>query len=283
MNMQVSIEELLQVIGKNLIIDVRTPAEYEQAHIPGAINIPLFNNEQRAVIGTAYKQQSKETAIKIGLDYFGSHMRPMVETLDSLMKEYTGSEEKQPVYLHCWRGGMRSAAVAWLFRFYGYEVFVLNGGYKSFRQWAAKQFEKDYHFAVIGGYTGSGKTEILIELENQKQNIIDLEGLAKHKGSAFGNLTRAPQPSQEMFENLLALELFKKEKNNVCFWLEDESQRIGNLNIPKVFWESMRTKPVYFINIPFEARLTFILKNYACFPKESIVEAVDRIKKRLCL
>ncbi len=279
--MQVSIEKLLGVRGKHLIIDVRTPAEYEQAHIPGAINIPLFSNDQRVVIGTAYKQQSKETAIKIGLDYFGPHMRPMVETLDGLMKEHTGSEEKQPVYLHCWRGGMRSAAVAWLFRFYGYEVFVLNGGYKSYRQWAVVQFEKEYHFAVIGGYTGSGKTEILLELAQLQQSVIDLEGLAKHKGSAFGNLSRVPQPTQGMFENLLALQLYNKGKNGKCFWVEDESQRIGNLNIPKAFWDTMRTKPVYFINIPFEARLTFILKYYAAFSKESIADAIERIKKRL--
>lgn len=279
--MQLAIEDLLKEMDGHLVIDVRTPAEYEQAHIPGAINIPLFSNEQRVVIGTAYKQQSKETAIKIGLDYFGPHMRPMVETLDGLMKKHTGGEEKQRVYLHCWRGGMRSAAVAWLFRFYGYEVFVLNGGYKSYRQWAAAQFEKDYNFAVVGGYTGSGKTEILIELAQQQQAIIDLEGLANHKGSAFGNLNREKQPSQEMFENLLALELFKQEKNNTHFWLEDESQRIGNINIPKTFWESMRTKPVYFINIPFEARLTFILKYYASFSKESIADAIERIKKRL--
>lgn len=279
--MQVSIEKLLEAIGKHLIIDVRTPAEYNHAHIPGAINIPLFSNEQRVIIGTAYKQQSKEVAIKIGLDYFGPHMRPMVETLDSLMKIQTGSEQKQPIYLHCWRGGMRSAAVAWLFRFYGYEVFVLNGGYKSYRQWAADQFEKDYHFAVIGGYTGSGKTEILIELAKQQQSIINLEGLAKHKGSAFGNLSRATQPTQEMFENLLAKELFKMESLQKHFWIEDESKRIGNLNIPIKFWETMRSKRVYFISIPFEARLAFILKHYAIYEKESIAEAIDRIKKRL--
>ena len=281
MIMQVSIEELIKVIGQHLIIDVRTPSEYEQAHIPGAINIPLFTNEQRAVIGTAYKQQSKEIAIKIGLDYFGPYMRPMIEKLDAVMTERFGNAEKQPVYLHCWRGGMRSAAVAWLFNFYGYPVHVLNGGYKSYRQWVANQFEKDYKFTVVGGYTGSGKTEILKELAIQKQPIIDLEGLAKHKGSAFGNLNRETQPSQEMFENLLALELHIKQTNNESFWLEDESQRIGNINIPKIFWESMRSKAVYFLNIPFDARLTFIIKYYASFSKESIADAIERIKKRL--
>ena len=281
MIMQVSIEELLKVIVHHLIIDVRTPAEYEQAHIPGAINIPLFSNEERKVIGTAYKQQSKEIAIKIGLDYFGPHMRPMVEKLDEIMEKHTGSDEKQPIYIHCWRGGMRSAAVAWLFSFYGYPVHVLNGGYKSYRQWTVTQFEKDYKFSVVGGYTGSGKTEILKELASQNQPIIDLEGLAKHKGSAFGNLNREPQPSQEMFENILALELYIKQNHKESFWLEDESQRIGNINIPKIFWERMRTKPVYFLNIPFEARLTFIIKYYASFSKESIADAIDRIKKRL--
>ena len=281
MIMQVSIEELIKVIVHHLIIDVRTPAEYEQAHIPGAINIPLFTNKQRAVIGTAYKQQSKEVAIKIGLDYFGPHMRPMVEALDEIMKKHTGSDEKQPIYIHCWRGGMRSAAVAWLFRFYGYPVHVLNGGYKSYRQWTATQFEKDYKFSVVGGYTGSGKTEILKELASQNQPIIDLEGLAKHKGSAFGNLNREAQPSQEMFENLLALELYIKQNHKEQFWLEDESQRIGNINIPKTFWDNMRKKTVYFINIPFEARLTFIIKYYASFSKESIADAIERIKKRL--
>ena len=197
------------------------------------------------------------------------------------------------VLVHCWRGGMRSAGVAWLLDLYGFKVYLLVGGYKAYRKWVLAQFEKEYEFKIIGGYTGSGKTVLLREMGKQGQTIIDLEALAHHKGSAFGALGEKDQPKQEMFENLLAGELSRrwaagseqtgncKPETANCIWLEDESQRIGNLQIPMPLWYTMRKSPVYFLDIPFEERLEYITEEYGKFEKEKLVNAIIRIQKRL--
>ena len=180
---------------------------------------------------------------------------------------------------------MRSAGVAWLLDLYGFSVYTLVGGYKVYRKWVLQQFDKEYPLHILGGYTGSGKTEILHAMAKKKECIIDLEGLAHHKGSAFGNFGQPKQPSQEMFENLLAKEL--KITDDRCkvtqsvIWLEDESQRIGEVNITTPFFRQMRNKKLFFINIPFEERLDFIVQHYGKFEKEKLVNAIIRIKKRL--
>jgi tRNA 2-selenouridine synthase len=174
---------------------------------------------------------------------------------------------------------MRSAGVAWLLDLYGYQVYTLTGGYKTYRNWVLWQFSKEYDLRVLGGYTGSGKTQLLAQLKNSGENIVDLEALANHRGSAFGALGQEEQPKQEMFENLLATSLCRMR--NKSFWVEDESQRIGNLNIPPAFWQTMRSKPVYFIDIPFGERLSYIIKEYGVFDKELLTNAILRIQKRL--
>ena len=217
---KITIEEFLILAGKHPVFDVRSPGEYNHAHIPAAFSLPLFSDEERKQVGTAYKQQSREAAIKIGLDYFGVKMRKMVEEAEKLIvngyslienKQQTSNEQRTMnniVLVHCWRGGMRSAAVAWLLDLYGFKVYTLVGGYKAYRKWVLAQFEKNYNFNIIGGYTGSGKTLLLHELFKQNKTVIDLEALANHKGSAFGALGEKPQPKQEMFENMLAESLF---------------------------------------------------------------------------
>ena len=300
---KITIEEFLQLAKQHPIFDVRSPGEYMHAHILNAISLPLFTDEERKMVGTAYKQQSKQDAIKIGLDYFGGKMRCMVEEAEQFCAEFYETSKKpndvKPlsgglgVLVHCWRGGMRSAGVAWLLNLYGFKVYTLAGGYKAYRKWVLAQFEKEYQFNIIGGYTGSGKTLVLQQLAKQKKPIIDLEGLANHKGSAFGALGEMPQPKQEMFENLLAGQLSDisnkltapSDTNNpylsFAIWLEDESQRIGNLQIPMPLWFTMRKSPVYFLDIPFEERLNYITEEYGKFEKEKLVNAVIRIQKRL--
>lgn len=283
---KISTEQLLLLSEQYPVLDVRSPGEYTHAHIPAAYSLPLFSDEERKIIGTAYKKESREKAIKHGLDFFGVKMRSMVEEAEKIKKNFkpgqTSNFELQTtnaLIVHCWRGGMRSSAVAWLLNFYGFDIYLLEGGYKAYRNWALQQFEKQYDFNIIGGYTGSGKTEILKALQEKGQSIIDLEGLANHKGSAFGALGQPPQPSQEMFENQLAATLY--QNNQRFFWLEDESQRIGSLNIPHSFWYTMRNKPVYFIDIPFEERLEYINAGYGKIDKELLINAIVRIKKRL--
>jgi tRNA 2-selenouridine synthase len=331
---KIPIEEFLLLAKTNLVLDVRSPSEYTHAHIPNAKSLPLFNDEERKIVGTAYKQQSKQIAIKLGLDFFGVKMKTIVEEVEQLAasreqfaKRSLQTEVDCPlptancILLHCWRGGMRSAGVAWLLDLYGFKVYTLVGGYKAYRNWVLQQFEKDYHFKIIGGYTGSGKTLLLHALAKENKATIDLEGLANHKGSALGGIGQAVQPSQEMFENLLAIELearsrttddkqpttdngqqtrndeqheLHKESSRLngpiancptptanCIWLEDESQRIGNLQIPMPLWRAMRNSKVYFFDIPFEERLNYLTEEYGVQKKDELVTAIMRIQKRL--
>ena len=276
---RVSVDEFLQLSKQYPVLDVRSPAEYAHAHIPGAHSLPLFTDEERKVVGTAYKQESREKAIKIGLKYFGTKMVQMVEEVEEVYSRRSTVDGKQ-VLVHCWRGGMRSAGVAWLLDLYGFKISTLAGGYKAYRNWVLQQFNFDYNINIIGGYTGSGKTQVLKELKAKGQAIIDIEGIANHKGSAFGNIGLPPQPSQEMFENLFATELATINAGSTI-WLEDESQRIGDLNIPANFFRYMRAKPVFFLDIPFEHRLDHITEEYGKLDKGKMVNAVIRIQKRL--
>jgi tRNA 2-selenouridine synthase len=181
---------------------------------------------------------------------------------------------------------MRSAGVAWLLDLYGFKVYTLTGGYKAYRRWVLAQFKKQYSFKIIGGYTGSGKTLILEELEKSERAIINLERLAVHKGSAFGALGQDKQPRQEMFENLLAKQLadtYNKlpgSKEEQIF-IEDESQRIGNVIIPQLLWNTMRQSPIHFIDVPFEERLNYIIDAYGKYDKEELAASIIRIQKRL--
>ena len=270
-------------LRSSITIDVRSPAEFEHAHIPHALNLPLFDNEQRALIGTTYKKQSREAAIKVGLPLFGNKMLPMIETVEAWIKDRQKENDltKPTIYVHCWRGGMRSAAVAWLLDLYGYKVIQLTGGYKAYRNWVLAQFTIPYSLKVLGGYTGSGKTEILHALQEKNYAVIDLEGLAHHKGSAYGAIGQLPQPSQEMFENIVAEKLWEVNKKQKSIWIEDESQRIGTVLIPTPLFHLMRNSTCYFMTIPFEQRLNFIVEGYGSFDQKSLIEATMRIQKRL--
>ncbi len=282
MAVQKTQDGVFENLSNYLIIDVRSPGEYLHAHIPSAFSLPLFSDEERAAIGTTYKQKSREAAIKLGLPYFGSKMFAMIETVEEWVREYEKTEKKKPTILvHCWRGGMRSAAVAWLLDLYGFKTEQLTGGYKAYRNWVLAQFEKEYKMKVLGGYTGSGKTEILLQLQKSKIPVIDLEGLAHHKGSAFGALGQQEQPSQEQFENNLATALFKTASTENYFWIEDESQRIGTNMLPIRFFKNLRNSVCYFIDIPFESRLKFIVQGYGKFTVADLIAATLRIQKKL--
>ena len=271
---RLTVEEFLSRSKGKTIIDVRSPKEFAHAHIPGAISLPLFSDDERAEVGTAYKHQGREAAMMIGLKYYGANMQRII----SGIKEAGKPKE---LYVHCWRGGMRSGVVSWMLDLFGYKVFTLEKGYKSFRHFILAQFEKKYPFHILGGRTGSAKTLVLHELKKKNQQTIDLEHIAKHKGSAFGALGELPPPSQEMFENILANKLFELHQKNKSIWLEDESQRIGKVIIPTSFFQWMRKSICYFLTIPFEQRLDFIVEGYGKLDTKSLVEATQRIQKRL--
>lgn len=300
------IDQFLELAKNHLVIDVRSPGEYKHAHIPGAYNFPLFTDEERKIVGTTFKQESREAAIKIGLDFFGPKMKKMVDEVESIGSQQSavgnngdsGLRTANCVLIYCWRGGMRSAAVAWLMDLYGFRVYTLVGGYKKFRNYVLDTFRLPFSFKILGGYTGSGKTEVLKALHQKDEPVIDLEDIAKHKGSAFGNIGMPIQPGQEMFENILAMELRRQlAVGNLqsaktptadwqlqtanCFWLEDESQRIGLVNIPNDLWNNMRQSPVYFLDIPFEERLEYIVQEYGRLDKQQVIDAIGRIRERL--
>ncbi|MBA3673750.1 MAG: tRNA 2-selenouridine(34) synthase MnmH [Chitinophagaceae bacterium] len=273
---KIDIEKYLQLSNQHPVIDVRSPSEFNHAQIPNAYSLPLFTDEERKIVGTTYKQQTRKAAIKIGLDFFGVRMKGIVEEVEGIGQLTTDNT----ILVHCWRGGMRSAAVSWLLDMYGFKVYTLTGGYKAFRNWVLKQFVAAYNLKILGGYTGAGKTMILQELNRKGYLVIDLENLANHKGSAFGGIGEKAQPTQEMFENLLACKLNEVPPTSEV-WLEDESQRIGKLIIPNSFWEKMRASPVYFLDIPFEERLKYLMDTYGNFDKEELSVSILRIQKRL--
>ncbi|KAA9041971.1 tRNA 2-selenouridine(34) synthase MnmH [Ginsengibacter hankyongi] len=297
---QIDIENFLRLSNESPILDVRSPGEFSHAHIPGAVSLPLFTDEQRKIIGTAYKQQSRQIAVKMGLEYFSERMKLIPEEVEEICKsrqkaKLNGQLKSVSILLHCWRGGMRSGAVAWLLNLYGFKVYTLKGGYKAFRKWALAQFENEYKLNILGGYTGSGKTMLLQEMKKVGNLVIDLEKLANHKGSAFGSLGEEDQPTQEMFENLFATELYKAvesgkdimtngehyTKNSSEIWLEDESRHIGRVGIPNRLWDAMRKSPLYFLDIPFEERLKHVIEIYGRFEKEELEKSILRIQKRL--
>lgn len=302
---RIHIEEFLELAKHHPVIDVRSPGEYKHAHMPGAHAMPLFTDEERKIVGTTYKQESREQAIKIGLDFFGPKMRGMVEQAGKIIEYYLNWEQEsgsngnsqnskpRTVLLYCWRGGMRSGAVSWLLDMYGFKVYTLIGGYKKFRHYVLDTFRLPFPFRVIGGYTGSGKTEVLKALREKKERVIDLEDIAKHKGSAFGNIGMPEQPGQEMFENLLAMKLRKvaddgwqmtdkpNHHSSFTIWIEDESQRIGLVNLPNDLWATMRRSPLHFLEIPFEERLQHLVHEYGTLDHERMINAIGRIREKL--
>lgn len=278
---RVAIERFLELARRYPVLDVRSPGEYLHAHLPGAHSFPLFSDEERKVIGTTYKQVSRESAIKSGLDFFGPRMRSMVEAAEAIVASH--SHPEPVVLVHCWRGGMRSEAVSWLLSLYGFQVYTLEGGYKAYRRWIIGHFSKSYPFRIIGGYTGSGKTEVLRELKKTGRAVLDLEAIAGHRGSAFGEVKGVTQPGQEMFENRLgmALQELSLLPEGTFIWTEDESQRIGDVNIPIALWNQFRTCPLYFLDISFEQRLDKIVRDYGKMNQEKLVNGILRIRKRL--
>ena len=255
------------------VVDVRSPKEFAQGHIPRAHNIPLFSDEERAIVGTTYTRSGNRNAIMKGLEIVGPKLKQYVQQANTIAP---GGE----LLLHCWRGGMRSEAMAWLFSFSGLKAYVLEGGYKSYRHYIRESFESGPEMKVLTGMTGSGKTEILKYLESKGGQVIDLEGLANHKGSAFGALGQESQPTSEQFENELAC-LWIALNPEKPVWVEDESLNIGKVVIPEVFFKKMRNSPLIPIDISFEKRVQRLAEEYGRFDKYKILELIQKISSKM--
>ncbi len=273
MPVQIQIEEFLELSNSLPVIDVRSEGEFKQGHIPGAFNVPVMNDEERAAVGTAYKRNGRQNAILKGLELTGPYLKDRLKSAAKKVKN-------DRVLVYCWRGGMRSGFFSYLLEFYGLKPVVLKGGYKSFRHLVLKEFDKPRELFVLGGMTGSGKTEVLNELKKTGQQVLDLEGIARHKGSAFGGIGQGQQPTQEQFENYLAAELMKSHRNEPL-WLEDEGRTIGSKVIPIGLWNQKQSAFTFILKIDFEKRLEYIYNSYGFLPVESLMEATQKIAKRL--
>lgn len=269
----IKIHEFIKVSKDLPIIDVRTPAEFADGHITGALNIPIFSNEERAVVGTKYKQESKDTAIAQALEY-------IAEKTDHYLDELQKLVSSKEICIYCWRGGFRSEGMGHLFQTAGKKVYRLEGGYKAYRSFVLETFKTQFKLIVLGGMTGSGKTEILIEIGKTDEQMLDLEGLANHKGSAFGALGQYHQPTTQQFENDLADKLNRFDDNKKI-WLEDESRMIGRVKIPDDFFTQMRNATVIKIEVPKSNRINRLVKDYADFEKQELIRSINNISRRL--
>jgi len=255
-------------------MDVRSPGEYQRGHIPRAYNFPLFDDYERAIIGTLYHKNGQTAAIKKGYNIAGAKIEGYLENASRICGK------KGKVVLYCWRGGMRSQSMALLLSMSGYEAIILSGGYKSYRSFARKQFEASKDISILGGMTGSGKTDILRKMKYLGQQVVDLEELAGHKGSVFGNLGLQEQCRTEHFENLLAEEWLDTDPGK-RLWLEDESINIGHVSIPAPIFKQMQEARVIMINIPFEERVARLTAEYGHFEKDILKQLITQISRRL--
>ncbi len=270
--MKIKVEEFVAAAGNVPVLDVRSPGEFNKGHFPGAVSFPLFSDTERAEVGTLYKQVGQQQAMERGLELVSPKIREMVVEAQEIATD-------KKLLIHCWRGGLRSQSVAGLLKVAGIEVKVLEGGYKAYRRWVLNSFEKEYRFQVLGGMTGSGKTEVLQLLKEAGEEVIDLEKIADHRGSSFGRLGAYGRITQAQFENDLANQLFQKEKHRI--WLEDESRQIGSLIIPNSIWEQMMEAPFVFLDPQLPYRVAKLIEDYGSFEVSEIQEAIDRIKRRL--
>lgn len=270
--MTVSLQEFLA--SKAPCFDVRSPKEYKHSHIPGAISLPLFSDDERVIVGTAYKQQGKDIAVRLGVKLIG----PKLDSILTSALEQLSSHKNARVY--CWRGGMRSGFVRYFLEFAGISSIQLKGGYKAYRRHALTTLQLPFKPFLIGGLTGSGKTEVLQALGELHAQTIDLEALACHRGSVYGELEGSCQPSCEQFENELAFSLLQCNRQ-LPIWLEDESRLIGRCQIPGNFYDAMQQAPLFVVNSYKEARVARIVSMYSTFARPRLVEMTQKLAKRL--
>ncbi len=269
-----SIENFLREGVSGIMVDVRSPGEYYNGHIPGAINIPLFDDHERAEIGTLYKIKGKEEAVLRGIEIVSPKLSDFIKSVKDKGNP-TGN-----VYVYCFRGGMRSSSFCWLMDTAGLKPLKLEGGYKAYRNKILALFKQKHNFCLVGGPTGSGKTDVLKELHKLKQQTVDLEGLANHKGSAFGFIGQEKQPPQQQFENNLHLAMSTLNPNEIIM-LEDESFSIGHVQLPYDLWLQMKASPIVKLQMPFDLRVKRLVAEYGQTSIEILRKPLLAIKTRL--
>jgi tRNA 2-selenouridine synthase len=270
---EIEVGEFLQQSEKMPVADVRSPIEYEKGHLPSASNLYLFDNDERALLGLLYTKRSPEDAIHHGKTLAEGRLQQYIAQALSVAPAKT-------LCVYCWRGGMRSHSFAELLSREGFTVFLLKGGYKEYRNYVLRSFETRRKLLVVGGMTGSGKTELLQLLQEEGFQMVDLESLARHRGSVFGAIHGEAQPCQQQFENELFSCLRKFNPEHLIL-VEDENYDIGNVRLPYAFWQQIREAPMLRLDIPVEIRLAKLVNAYATGNDELLLKAAKRLEKRL--
>lgn len=243
------------------IIDVRSPSEFIEDHIPGAINLPVLNDAERKTVGTLYKQVNPFEAKKLGAALISNNISTI------LNNHFMGKEKNYKALIYCWRGGQRSGSIAIVLSQIGWNITVLKGGYKYYRSQVRKCLESklaELDYCILAGFTGTAKTKLLTLLKAKDEQVIDLENLARHKGSILGQLPGIAQPTQKYFESSMAavIQNFSTKKTT---WIESESSKIGNIHIPQSLWKNMKNTQAFIITASLDARVEYIIQDYPWF------------------
>jgi tRNA 2-selenouridine synthase len=241
------------------VIDTRSPAEFAEDHLPGAVNCPVLSNEERVLVGTTYKQQSAFAAKKIGAALVARNIAAHIETL------FADKPKQWKPLIYCWRGGSRSGAMTHILRSVGWNAAQLEGGYKAWRSQVLRELDtlpKQFSYRVVCGRTGSGKSRLLEALADAGAQVLDLEKLALHKGSVLGNLPNQPQPSQRMFESSIWHDLSQFDAARPVY-VEAESKKVGVLHVPDVLMQTMRDAPCLEVVTPSPLRAALLREEYA--------------------
>lgn len=259
--------------NRSVCIDVRSPSEFNESAVIGAQNLPLLNDENRKAIGICYKQKGKDAAIALGYELVNPIRHTFLEDLNRMT-------ETPQVKIYCARGGLRSSKMAEFLNASGYDVSVLKGGYKAYRNLALDTISGFSNIFILAGNTGCGKTEILGKLNLHGEQTLDLEKLANHKGSAFGALGEQPQPTNSRFSNLI-FEHIRHYRPEKRLWVESESFKIGKVALPDELWKNMVMANGIEIVIPLDKRAEYIIGHYGKYPKEDLKASVNKLGDRL--
>ncbi len=268
-----TVAEMLLLRHRLPLVDVRAPSEFATGHIPNAVNIPLLTDDHRARVGTLYKKEGQAAAIREGFRLVGPRLADMISDTERIARQ-------GELIVHCWRGGMRSNNFAQFAEMARLQTQVVQGGYKAYRQWGQALFQQPWRLVLLTGYTGSGKSELLRALQQHGEQVVDLEALAQHKGSAFGGLLMPAQPTTEQFQNHLFETLHTMDVNRPI-WVEDESIAIGKIFLPIDFWQQMAHSPLVEITVSKEKRIERLVHEYGEADKSEFLNIMAKIIKRL--